>query len=388
MIRIFVSLLLFGVLIIQMQYGNAEAARLEQSTLSALLSEARERFKVPAIVVTVMNSEAIYLEEIQGVRVFDKPARATLDDYFHIGSCSKSVLAVMAAKLVEQKKITWQTRFFDVFPELSVNANSEYSDISLEDLLLSEAGIKAFTHAEVEPFPDFDSSVNDKRLAFIKYLVGQPPSSKKKNGRFQHLYSNPSYMMASAMLERGSGLKYEALVKKTLIDDLAISVHIGWPNSIGAEQPWGHSINKGKIEAFPPGHKYQIPYLITPAGDLSMTPKDYAKYTQLHLQGLRGADNYISSDSYQYIHFGHEGFSLGVVNATLGGLKYSGFDGSAGTFYCRSIIVPESNFAFTIMTNAGSQKGASDAVEWLSRKIVEIQYDLNGWQKFLLWLWW
>ena len=190
--------------------------------------------------------------------------------------------------------------------------------------------------------------------------------------------------MASAMLERVSGESYEDLVKKTLTGDLGLSVHVGWPNSISADQPWGHMIAKGKVEAFPPSHDYKLPYLIMPAGDLSMTPKDYAKYTQLHLQGLTGSSNYISSESYRYIHFSHDGFSLGVANGVLGGKRYSGFDGSAGTFFCRSIIVPESDFAFTIMTNAGSGSGSMEAVDWLTQRIVEQHF--NWWWKF--WLWW
>ena len=240
------SLLSAGALMSHPQYAHAQDARLTQVYLTEILSEARKLYNVPAIAVTVMNSETIYLQEVQGVRVVGKPAHATLDDYFHIGSCSKSVLAVMAAKLVEQKKITWQTRFFEVFPELEANANQAYRDITLEDLFLSEAGIKAYTNAEAEPFPDFGASVRDKRLEFIKFLVRQSPSSEKKNGKFQHLYSNPSYMMASAMLERVSGLKYEELVRRTLTDDLGMSVHIGWPNSISAQQPWGHMIPKDK----------------------------------------------------------------------------------------------------------------------------------------------
>jgi CubicO group peptidase (beta-lactamase class C family) len=364
-----------GVLMSQLQQALAQDIRLTQVYLSEIVSKASEIFKVPAIAVSIMNAENIYLQEIQGVRVFDQPAQATLDNYFHIGSCSKSVLAVMAAKLIEQNKITWQTKFFDVFPELRAKANSAYGDITLEDLFISEAGIKAHTNAEAEPLPVFGPSVIDKRLEFIKHLIGQPPSSEKKNGRFKHLYSNPSYLMASAMLERASGHKYEELVKKTLIDDLGMSVHIGWPNSISADQPWGHLIIEGKVEAFAPSHDYKVPYLITPAGDLSMTTKDYAKYTQLHLQGLRGKANYISGESYRYIHFGHPAFSLGVANGTLGGKKISGFDGSAGTFFCRSIIVPDSDFAFSIMMNAGSGSPSMKAVDWLTMRIVKKHFN-------------
>ena len=355
---------------------------LNQAYISKIVREARDKFKVPAISVTVMNADSILIQEIQGARIIGKLDLATLDDYFHIGSCSKSVLAVMAAKLIEQKELTWQTRFFDVFPELRMHANSAYDDITLEDLFLCKAGIKSFTNAAVEPLPEYDPSITNKRMEFIKYLIAQKPAPKQKNEKFQHLYSNASYTMASAMLERVAGDSYEDLVKLMLSDELGISVHIGWPNSIGKNQPWGHQIIKNKVETFPPDHDYKIPYLITPAGDLSMTPKDYAKYTQLHLRGLTGSDNYISSDSYRHIHFGHKGFSLGVVNGVSSGKRFSGFDGSTGTFFSRSIIVPESDYAFTIMMNAGSGSGSMKAVDWLTMRLVKKRF--NWWWK--LWL--
>jgi len=376
------NLLEAGVMMNQTRKARAQDTRLTHTYLTEIVSEAREKYRVPAIAVTLMNSETVYRREIQGVRVVDEPTQVTLDDYFHIGSCSKSVLALMAARLIEQKKITWRTRFFDVLPELQANANVEYGDVTLEDLLLCEAGIGAYTNAEEEPLPVYGPSVSDKRLEFIRFLVGTPPSSERKNGRFRHLYSNPSYTMASAMLERVSGLRYEDLVRKTLTDDLGMSVYIGWPNSIGTDQPWGHMIGKDKVEPFPPDHEYEFPYLITAAGDLSMTPKDYAEYTQLHLRGLRGRDNYISSESYHYMHFNHEGFSLGIANGTLGSRRFSVFDGSAGTFFCRSIIFPESDLAVTMMMNASTVSGSMEAVDWLTMRMVKKHF--NWWWRFWL----
>ncbi|MGV6815685.1 MAG: serine hydrolase domain-containing protein [Thiotrichales bacterium] len=366
----------------QSQNTHAQDARLTPSYLSKIVSKARAKYKAPAIAVTVINSQTVYLLEIQGVRVVNQPSTATLDDYFHLGSCSKSVLVVIAAKLIEQDKISWQTRFFDTFPELQANANAAYSHVTLEDLFLCEAGIKAFTNSDVDVFPEYDSTVADKKLEFVKYLITQPPASEKKDGKFQHLYSNASYTMASVMLERVSGLSYEDLVRRTLTDDLDLPVHIGWPNSIGDDQPWGHKITKDVVDPFPPDHDYTVSDLITPAGDLSLTPKDYAKYVQLHLNGLRGSDNYISSEAYHHIHFSHPGFSLGMVNGVLGGKKYSGFDGSAGTFFCRSIIVPESDFAFTIITNAGSGTSSMAMVDWLTVRIFKRHF--KWWWKFWL----
>jgi CubicO group peptidase (beta-lactamase class C family) len=376
------NLLIAGILMSHSNKVIAQDSRLTPAYLSAIIDKARARYNIPAIAIVVMNSNKILLQQVQGVRVMDKPHKATLDDYFHIGSCSKSVLAVMAAKLIEQKKITWQTKFFEIFPELKENANNAYSNITLEDLFLCQAGIKAYTNAEKEPFPEYGPSVSNKRLKFIIELIGLPASAKKKNGRFLHLYSNASYTMASAMLEKVSGEQYETLVKKTLTEGFGVSVHIGWPNSIRPEQPWGHLISKKKTQCFPPDHEYKLPCLITAAGDLSMTVRDYAKYTQYHLQGLMGRNHYISSQSYRYIHFAHKGFSLGVSNGIMLGNQYSGFDGSAGTFFSRSIIAPELDFAFVIMMNAGSDVGTMKAVEWLTMRIVKKYF--NWWWMFWL----
>ena len=131
----------------------SQPTRLTLEYLSSIMSEARLRYRVPAITVTVMNSNTFLFQEIQGTRVVDDHEQATLDDYFHIGSCSKSVLAMMAGKLVEQQKMTWQTKFFEVFPELKDAANGAYRDITLEDLFLCEAGIKAYTNAASGQWP-------------------------------------------------------------------------------------------------------------------------------------------------------------------------------------------------------------------------------------------
>lgn len=358
----------------------AQGTAVTQEKLSQLMKKARIKFRVPAIAVAVMDSEKILLQEIQGTRVVDKNNFATLDDYFHIGSCSKSILALIAEKLVEEKKITWQTKFFDVYPELKDKARNEYLNITLEDLFLCEAGILPYTSGE-EGFPEIELSAPNPRLVFIEYLIKQASASRQKHGKFEHLYSNASYTMASAMLERVSGHHYEDLIKK-LNDDLGLDVYIGWPNISSRDQPWGHLINKEKVEVFPPEHEYRLPYLLTPAGDLSLSPRDYARYTQLHLKGLRGEDNYILSDGYRYIHFAHDGLSLGVANGVLSGNKFSAFDGSAGTFFCRSIIVPESNFAITIMMNAGSGEGTMAAVDWLTMQIVKTHF--NWWWRFWL----
>jgi D-alanyl-D-alanine carboxypeptidase len=120
-------------------------SQLNDTELSSLIETARKKFDVPAIAVVLANSNEIVLSEIEGVRVNNTNNMASLNDFFHIGSTTKSMNAVMAGQLVEQGKLEWQTNLFDIFPELKSESNPDYYHVTIEDLFLCKAGIKTFT---------------------------------------------------------------------------------------------------------------------------------------------------------------------------------------------------------------------------------------------------
>jgi CubicO group peptidase (beta-lactamase class C family) len=347
--------------------------QLDKGDVTDLIEQARHENNIPAMAVVVMDSERVLFSDIQGEREIGSNSSVILDDYFHIGSCTKSVLAVMAGRLVEKRALDWNTRFFDLFPELKTAAREAYLPITLKDLLLCQAGIESFTAGE--EYAGLDASITSTREAFIKYLLQQKPAAKRTKDGFKHLYSNASYTMASAMLERVTGLTWEALILQTLSKDLELGVKFGWPNSDDINQPWGHLELEGNLRALAPDHEYKLPGIIAPAGDLSLKPLGYAKYVQLHLQGLRGIDNYLTSETFRTIHYRQKGFSFGVVNQTSWGERYSEFDGSAGTFYCATMLFPDSNFAYAIMTNSGATQ-AVKGVAWVSKKIIKKYFNL------------
>lgn len=358
--------------IILLTASTMHARDLTREEVAGLIQKARRKYPIPSMAIIVMNADRILISEIQGFRAMDSNDAVKIDDYYHIGSCSKSILAVIAGKLVEQGELTWKTRFFDVYPELSATATEAYLDITLEDLLGCRAGIQPFTSGEA--ILELEPSISHSRPAFINYLIQQPASGQTESG-FEFLYSNASYTMAAAIVERVSGLTWEALIQETLSKDLGLSVIFGWPNNYHQNQPWGHLNLNGREQALAPDFSYKFPHILAPAGDLCMTPIDFAKYTQLHLQGLRGANNYLSSHTYKVIHYGYKKFSLGVANEVSWGEPISTIEGSAGTFFCSAMIFPESNFGFVIAINSGSEKAVA-GVAWAAKKIIKYYYDL------------
>ena len=99
---------------------------------------------------------------------------------------------------------------------------------------------------------------------------------------------------------------------------------------------------------------YEIPELLDPTGDLSMSIGDYAKSVQANLQGIRGADNHLKASTYDYIHYGRPRYAMGWIGLEKDSIHISSHDGSAGTFYSSTAIYKESDLAIVIFVNASN----------------------------------
>ena len=348
----------------------ARAPRLDRAYVEKITARARERYQIPAAAVYVMNGEGVRFGAVEGVRVDGTAEAVAEDDYFHLGSCAKSVLAYMAGRMVEEGLIRWDTLFFDVLPEFYEDALDAYHDITLVDLLACRGGIQPYTSG-AEAYPDL-SGAEDKRAAFIRYLVGQDPAADRdETGAFAYAYSNAGYTLACAMLERAAGVPYEGLLDRYIRDELGLDVVIGWPIGVDEDQPWGHYLHDDRsLEPLGPDAGYSMNTMIAPAGDLSMRPGDFAEYVRLHLNGLRGSGGPLRQETVAYMDRGYDGFSLGAWNERTLGRECVYIDGSAGTFYARGLIIPEADFGIAVMINNGSEA----AVDYISMALAKARF--------------
>ncbi len=59
----------------------------------------------------------------------------TINDRFHLGSDTKAMTALLAAMLVEEGKLHWDTPVKEVFPELAEKMDPGLRGVTLEQLL-------------------------------------------------------------------------------------------------------------------------------------------------------------------------------------------------------------------------------------------------------------
>ncbi len=315
-----------------------------QSTI-VFADSIRKLYNIPELGYAVVSSTEVLELATIGVKKVNTTLAAEADDKFRIGSNTKAITGFIAAELVRQKKINWDTKFFDLFPELKAKSNRSYHNLTLLNLLSFRTKLYPYTYTYSEPTQEqFPGSYEDQRYQFTAWFFRQKPIKSKKSINF----SNLGYIAAGEMLEKVSGKSYKDLVKE-LGFQLGINFGFGNPNSIDTLQPWGHDKD---LNPEVPFNNYKLEWLLA-AGNINVSLPDYVKFIQLQLIGLSGRSEFLTKEEFNFLHFGLERFSVGWFSLIDdNNQSYSYNIGNPGTFLSKVYIFNEQDRAYILFSNA------------------------------------
>ena len=241
-----------------------------------------DRFKLPAVAAAVVKNGKILAAGAVGTRRIGTNTPVTINDRFHIGSDTKAMTSLLAAMLVEEGKLRWNTTVGEIYPELVDKMSKGVKDITLEQLLSHTSGIPgdSMEHVPLISFSVTDDAGNldVMRYTLVSRLVPLPLHGAPGE-RFE--YSNLGYTLAGAMMEKVTGKTWEELVVARIFDPLKLrSAGFGPQSSLGrVDAPLGHAADKdGKMQAFLAGPWGDNPLLIGPAGLAHMSVLDFATW--------------------------------------------------------------------------------------------------------------
>ena len=208
-----------------MFYRTTMTFSVYSQNLNKIADSIRVKYKIPEIAFAIVSVDSINEIQTLGFHKIEskkKEDEAKINDYFHLGSNAKAITGFICAYLVEQKKINWETKFFNLFPKWKNKSNKAFYNITLEDLLSHRARIQPFTSGnEYKKLPKFVGTKSEKRKQFCKYLLKNKPvelNDKTFN------YSNAGYSIATLMIEKVSGTTWEELVNLVLIFRLKLKI--------------------------------------------------------------------------------------------------------------------------------------------------------------------
>ena len=297
-----------------------------------------------------------------GVARIDTSTPAASDTMFAIGSNTKAMTAVVAARLVERGVLRWDSRVVEVLPELQATMLPAYANDTLEQLLDHKGGLRAYTeNADLLTFAAYvqdatgplPTDETGRRLYFVQFALTQsPPDGVVPGTTFS--YSNAGYALAAAMLERATGQSYEALFDAEVTQPLGIAGVWGAPDRAGATQPHGYWGAPGHFTPDTPLDADTQAWfdVINPAGGFACTPATYAKWLQWHLRALAGPSTPLPAGYVQRLKaLATGGYAVGWLAADVGDRVVLAHDGALNGFVAEAVVDVSGNAASFVMTN-------------------------------------
>ncbi len=329
------------------------------------------RYGVPAVGLARIGPAGVESLCCAGERKQGAGIAVSDHDRWHIGSCTKSMTAILMARLVERGELEWDAPVAPMF----VAVHPDFADLTLRHLLSHRSGMPTDPTAE-----EVAASVNSPepayalRAALAAAAMMQRPMHRP--GEAFH-YSNLGYVVAGAIAESVTGTAWEDLMRREVFSPLGLaSAGFGAPGK-GARgavarllgrsnitQPWGHWVHqidtrKYTFTALSPDDDLLAdnPPLIGPAGTVHLSLPDLARYVAFHVSRGATAPGYLRPEMVDVLHtpLAGEDYALGWVTTTAEasgiGKSVIWHEGSNNAWYAAMLLVPDVGHAWTFVCN-------------------------------------
>jgi CubicO group peptidase (beta-lactamase class C family) len=344
-----------------------------------LLDPIRQKHKLPALAAAMVKDGKLVALGAVGVRRAGGTEPVTIHDRFHIGSCTKSMTAMLCAILIEEGKLQWDSTIGEVFADQEDKIRPEYRGVTLEQLLTHRSGLPEDRQPDRVLWPKIralNGPMLAQRRALVELALSREPAAAPGS---KHLYSNIGYTLAGAMCERVTNQSWEDLMRERLFKPLEMTTAgFGPPGTAEkVNAPWGHLFRGATWTPIPPGPKADNPLVIGPAGTVHCSLADWAKFAALHLQVKNNAiagKSLVTAETLRKLQTSLPGddyaFGWAVRERGWAGGRALMHTGSNTMWYADIWVAPERGIAFLAATNAATDNafpGCDAAISALIR---------------------
>ena len=326
--------------------GPTDAAELE-TYLDGLVASLMETHHVPGAVVVVVRDGGIFLAKGYGKADVDSGRPVDPEStLFRVASVSKLFTTTAVMKLVELGRLDLNADVNDYLDQFSIEAKFG-RPVTLANLMTHTPGFDDEYLRTVQ-------SLQAPRISLDRFLANEMPEQVLAPGDLIS-YSNQGMALAGYLVERVSGVPFDAFVSDRILQPLGMtSSRFGIPTSVPAGLAIGYEYRNGRHRSM--GFDRLIDY---PAGDLITTGNDIARFMIMQLQlGIYGEERILAEDTatmMQSRQFAHHpaltGWCYGFYEGRHNGMRTIEHGGSWRGFGTELTLVPSSGFGLFVSTN-------------------------------------
>ena len=351
---------------------------MSHDALSEFAEATATRFGLPGVAVGIWaDGQEVYA--CHGVTSIDNPLLVDQHTLYVLGSVTKTYTATALMRLVAEGRVELDAPVRRYVPELMLADESAAAQVTVLNLLNHTAGLDWRINV--------DTGEGDDALA--REVAKLPESKQIAPPGIRASYSQAGYDLAGRIVEKVTGLTYEAAVASLLLEPLGLLHSFFARDDVMTRRfAVGHNLGEdGKLRIARPWRHWRSD---NPGAGLASSVANQIRWARFHLGDGR-AESGVRILPADVLHRMKEptvallgsslgdAFGIGWFLRDVDGVRTVGHGGSANGQFANLLIVPERNFAVVAMSNAGPDDGLAfnqATVRWaLERYLGVIDQD-------------
>lgn len=246
----------------------------------AYVAAVLKAFRVPGVAVAIVKDGKVIVAQGFGVRKLGESGKVNAETRFGIASNTKAFTATALAILVERGKVEWDAPVTRYLPDFAMYDPFVTRELTVRDLLVHRSGLGLGAGDLLWwPASTYSRKEISQRLRYIK-----PATSF----RSAYAYDNVLYLVAGELIEKVSGMTWEAFVAKELLTPLGMthSTVRHADAAAGGNVATTHAEVGGTVVAVPP----MVSDNTNPAGGINTGATDIARWMITQLDSGRTPD--------------------------------------------------------------------------------------------------
>lgn len=263
-------------------FASAHAA--PPSDLDRYVKRVFDTFETPGMAITIVERGKPAVIRTYGVRRMGEAAKVDEQTMFSMGSTTKAFTAAVLAMLVDEGKLTWDSKVVDLLPGFRMYDPYTSSEMTVRDLLVHRSGL-GLGAGDLMFVPETTLT----RAQIVEKLRYIKPATSFRSG---YAYDNMLYVVAGQLIEEICKDTWENVVRKRILEPLQME-HTTTSSTTppGANKGWPHGRvstalrGAGAMSPLPTQMRFDNS---APAGSLNASIADVTRWLELQLG--RGLD--------------------------------------------------------------------------------------------------
>ncbi|MDX9772852.1 MAG: serine hydrolase [Bacteroidales bacterium] len=263
-------------------FVSAYSQPLTSKEIDKITAETMQAFNVPGIAVAVIKDDRIIHMKGYGVRSIATGEKMDENTLFAIASNSKAFTSAALGILIDEGKLTWETKVIDIIPEFRLYNSYVTEDFNIKDLLTHRSGM-GLGAGDLMMWPDSASFTRNEIIHNLRYLKQSSPFRTKYD------YDNLLYIVAGVVVERVSGTSWEEFVEERIMRPLGMGHSAASINRLKDRSDIidAHIPVNGVLQVVPK-HESDVH---NPAGGIFSSVADMSKWVIMQMNNGKYGDN-------------------------------------------------------------------------------------------------